>query len=455
MTDPKIECPHCHKSIRLTETLAAPFIEEMRSKLEKDWETKEEDLAERRKALSDQEKAAARSLKEVEKDRAALAKQKEQIDDTVAELVAERMAALEREAIKKANKKFEEKIAKRDEENEELRETLKEQDQKLAEAQKEKKEALRLKREYDQKNRDLDLIAEEKATALLVPAIEKAVKDAEAANRMPLLERDKKITDLTDQLADMQRRLEQGSQQLQGEVQELDLERSLRSAFSRDTVEGIASGKFGADISHRVLGPTGHVCGSILWESKRTKEWKPEWLAKVRQDQRDAKADIAVIVTQTMPAGVDTFTQIEGVWVTCLPLAVPVAMILRAGIMETADARSASEGQQTKTALLYKYLTGPEFKQRIEAILEGYVALKDELEREKRATLLRWKTREKRLELVIGATTGMYGDLRAIAGKTLPKLEAMEVKLLGDGTDAEQAEDVDADPLGAGNDRPK
>jgi hypothetical protein len=134
-----------------------------------------------------------------------------------------------------------------------------------------------------------------------------------------------------------------------------------------------------------------------------------------------------------MPDGVDHFEQVDGVWVSTLALAVPLAMALRAGLVDTSTARCASEGQQTKMAILYQYLTGPQFKQRVQAIFEGFKALKDDLESEKRATQRRWAMKEKQLEIVMLATTGMYGDLQGIAGKTLPEIEGLEVPLLEQG----------------------
>ena len=154
---------------------------------------------------------------------------------------------------------------------------------------------------------------EKKALELVGPQIEKAKKDADEAARLNLAQKDKTISDLEAKLQEAIRKAQQGSQQQQGEVQELDLERRLREAFPRDTIEPVPKGQLGADALHRVLGQHGEVCGTILWESKRTKNWSGNWTDKLKQDQRAARADIAVIVTQAMPQGIDTFGQVDGV----------------------------------------------------------------------------------------------------------------------------------------------
>ena len=143
-------------------------------------------------------------------------------------------------------------------------------------------------------------------------------------------------------------------------------------------------GEFGGDVLQRVIGPLDQPCGTILWESKQTKNWSDGWLAKLRDDQRKAKADIALIVSSALPKGVHTFDQIDGVWVTDARCAVPVAIALRQSLIELAAARQARDGQQTKMELVYEYLTGPRFRQRVEAIVEKFSEMQSDLERERR-----------------------------------------------------------------------
>ena len=168
-----------------------------------------------------------------------------------------------------------------------------------------------------------------------------------------------------------------------------------------------------------------------MWESKRTKNWSDTWLAKLREDQRTAKAEIAVIVSQILPKGVETFEIVEGVWVTHPRAALPVAFILRQSLLELALARQTSEGQQTKTEMVYQYLTGPRFRQRVEAIVEAFSTMQDDLDKERKVIMKQWAKPEEQIERVMGATVGMYGDLQGIAGKSLQEIEGLELKSIG------------------------
>jgi hypothetical protein len=174
------------------------------------------------------------------------------------------------------------------------------------------------------------------------------------------------------QIEQLRRKAEQGSQQLQGEVFELELESLLRAKFPQDIIDPVAKGDFGGDALQGIVGPLGQRCGSILWELKRTKNWSDAWLPKLRDDQREAKADIALIVSNALPKGTQTFDLIEGVWVSETRCAIPLAIALRQSLIEISAARQAGEGQQTKMELVYQYLTGPGFRHRVEAIVEKF-----------------------------------------------------------------------------------
>jgi hypothetical protein len=181
-----------------------------------------------------------------------------------------------------------------------------------------------------------------------------------------------------------------------------------------------------------VMGPLNQPCGTILWEAKRTKNWSDTWLGKLREDQRKAKADIALIVSNCLPKAVHTFDQVDGIWVTESRCAIPVAIALRQSLIELSAARQAREGQQTKMEMVYQYLTGPRFKQRIEAIVEKFSDMQDDLEKERRATIKQWSKREAQIRGVIEATAGMYGDLQGIAGKALDEIEGFGLPLIED-----------------------
>lgn len=226
---------------------------------------------------------------------------------------------------------------------------------------------------------------------------------------------------------------EQGSQQLHGEVHELELETLLRSKFPRDTIDPVPKGEHGGDVLHRILGPLGQSCGTILWESKRTKNWSDGWLIKLREDQRAAKAEIAVIISQALPKDVETFDLIDHVWVANPRVVIPLATTLCQSLVELAMARQATEGQQTKAEMVYGYLTGPRFRQRVQAIFEAFSSMQEDLDQEKKAITKQWAKREAQIFRVMQGTVGMYGDLQGIAGKSIQEIEGLSLSALTDG----------------------
>ena len=192
------------------------------------------------------------------------------------------------------------------------------------------------------------------------------------------------------QIEELRRKAEQGSQQLQGEVQELQLEAMLRAKFSRDVIEPVPKGEFGGDVVQRVYGPLDQLCGTILRESKRTKNWSDGCIAKLREDQRRAKADMALIVSNALPKGVHSFDHVDGIWVKEPRCAIPVSIALRQSPIDIATARQAGQGRQTKMELVYQYLTGPRFRQRLEAIVEKFSEMQSDLDKERKAMIRLW-----------------------------------------------------------------
>jgi hypothetical protein len=211
----------------------------------------------------------------------------------------------------------------------------------------------------------------------------------------------------------------------------------LRGKFPFDIIEPVPKGEFGGDVIQRVMGAGDQAVGTILWESKRTKNWSDTWLPKLREDQRAAKAEVAVIVSQALPKGVETFEAIDGVWVANPRTALPVAVILRQSLIEIAQARQTSAGQQTKTEMIYQYLTGPRFRHRIEAIVEAFSTMQNDLDRERKAIMKQWAKREEQILRVMQATVGMYGDLQGIAGKTLQEIDGLSLAALEDQRNSE------------------
>jgi hypothetical protein len=204
----------------------------------------------------------------------------------------------------------------------------------------------------------------------------------------------------------------------------------LRTRFPYDCIEPVGKGEFGGDVVQRVVTPVGQVCGALLWETKRTKNFTDGWLAKLRADQRAAGAELAVLVSTALPKGVETFAYVDGVWVTEFRFPGPLAVALRQSLIEIATARQAHEGQETKMELVYQYLTGPKFRHRVEAIVEKFSEMQADLEKERKAMTRLWAKREAQIHGVIESTVGMYGDLQGIAGKALQEIEGLGVELL-------------------------
>lgn len=418
MSEPTIICPSCRTEIKLTESLAAPLLESTRRDYEKRMALKDADVAKREAELRDREESIKRA--------------QERLDEQVAEKVRLERGRISAEVAAKAKLAFQNDLEQKTKELADLNELMKDREAKLAEAQRAQAEVLRKQRELDDARRELELTVEQRIQEGLAATREQARKEAEESLKLKVLEKEQTIAAMQKQIEELKRKSEQGSQQLQGEVQELELEALLRAKFPRDTIEPVPKGEHGGDALQHVAGVNGQPCGTIIWESKRTKSWSDGWLAKLREDQRAAKAEVAVIVSQSLPKEVETFGIVDGVWVTHTKTVLPLAVTLRHTLIQVASARHASEGQQTKTALIYQYLTGPRFRQRVEAIVEAFSTMQEDLDKEKKAIIKQWAKREEQIDRVMQATAGMYGDLQGIAGKTIQEIEGLTFPLLDD-----------------------
>ena len=416
MTEPVIVCPNCKTEIKLTESLAAPLIESTRKQFEQKLSEKDAEIARREQSLRDKEKQVADAKRTLD----------QQVADQVAEQLASERARVIAEESRKAKLASAAELESKGRELVELQEVLKERDGKLAEAQKAQADLIKKQRELDDAKRELELTVEKRVQEGLTEVRSQAKREAEEGLRLTVAEKEQTIASMQKKIEELKQKAEQGSQQMQGEVQELELEGLLRAKFPFDTIEPVPKGEFGGDAIQRVMSQGGQPCGTILWESKRTKNWSDGWLVKLREDQRTAKAEVSVLVSQALPKGVETFDVIDTVWVTHPRAALPVATILRHTLLQISNARQVSEGQQSKTEMVYQYLTGPRFRLRVEAIVEAFSSLKDDLDKERRAIMKQWAKREQQIERVMGATVGLYGDLQGIAGRSLQEIEGLD-----------------------------
>ena len=414
--EPVITCPRCQAEIKLTESLAAPLL---RSK-EQEFKRLETELREQESALK---------------------KQRDLIEQDVASRLSAERKKVADEEQRRARLALGGELEQKQRELTHLGEVLKARDAKLAEAQQAQALFVRKQRELEEREREIELTIEKRVSANVGQIQQKARQEAEDQLKLKVAEKDLLIQGMQKQLEELRRRSEQGSQQLQGDAMESELCHTLTERFAHDNISRVQKGEFGGDVLHQVLSSSGLICGTILWESKRTKNWSDGWLAKLRQDQRTAKADIAVIASHALPQGVVHFDLIEGVYIVSPQCVVPVATMLRKGLLELAFARQSSEGRETKAGLIYQYLIGPRFRQRVQAIVESFTAMQDDLSAEKKALQKQWAKREIQLERLMNATVGMYGDLQGIAGRSLEEIEGLgqgvlELEAPSEGTSA-------------------
>lgn len=424
MDDPTIICPECKAEIKLTDSLAAPLIADARRDLTREFDAKTATLTAREAAIQSEE----------ERVKAATASLEEQV---AARLNAER-ATLAAAARLAAQQEAADVLREKEESLRSATERLAEQDAKLVEAQKAQTNYLQKARELEDAKREIDLTVEKRVQVSLTDVRDKAKLEAEQSLGLKVREKDLLISGMQQQIEDLKRKAEQGSQQVQGEVQELELESILRQKFPHDSIEPVPKGEFGGDLLQKVFTNVGQSCGTILWEAKRTKNWSDGWLTKLRDDQRAARADVALIISHALPKGTQSFDLVDGVWVAEPRCAIPVAIAIRQTLIQVAGTRVAGEGQQTKTEMVYNYLIGPRFRHRVEAIVERFSEMQTDLDRERKAMTRLWAKREAQISGVIEATAGMYGDLQGIAGRSLAEIEGLEMPLLDERLDDER-----------------
>lgn len=400
----RVTCPKCEHEFSLEQGFARHALEGIEAAsadaLSALRET-ERQAAERRAQQREKQQQEAQRLAVEEARRLALQQARQQ---------AEQSEAAQRQQLESLQQQF----AATQQQNAALRAEqlqLRDERQKL----KDEKEALQLevRRQVDAQvaQREAQVRAQEQERS----ALDKA-------------ELQKTIADMKEQMADMQRKAEQGSQQLQGEVLELALEEGLRRSFPLDVIEEVKKGQRGGDVVHRVQARSGAAAGVLLWETKRAAAWNAQWLAKLKDDMRACGADAGVLVTmpgavpKEWPAGLQ-FGLVDDVWVVTWSVAVQLAEVLRAGLLDVHKQRVASAGKGEKMEAVYDYVTSPQFAQKLKAVLESFQRMREELEAEKNQTLQRWARREKQLEAGKAALLGVGGEIQGLAQQDLPQLE--------------------------------
>jgi hypothetical protein len=415
-----IQCPQCKNSIALTESLAAPFIEKAQRDFDVALRARDTELEARQALLS-------KELDAVASDRRLL---EQRISARVIERLESERKAIEEEAAANARLSFSTELSERDRRVTALESALRTTGDKLAASQNSELELEKQRRGLEAQIAEQDLVVERRVHDAMAPLRLELAKQADERSQLSVRERDMIIEQLRTQIDDLKQRVDQGSQQLQGEVQEILLEELLSTHFRFDRIEPIAKGESGADVIQNVVGSTGEPAGSILWESKRTKHWNDQWLVKMRADQRRIGADVAVLVTRALPKGITTFDFIDGVWVVSRSLVPPVATMLRHAILRVASAHATAEGQQTKAELLYRYLTGKAFAGRLTALAEAFEGIRADLDAERKLLMRQWARREQHIRSVENTLMGFVGDVEGIAGQDLKALDALSLRAL-------------------------
>ncbi|MBR0707023.1 DUF2130 domain-containing protein [Bradyrhizobium liaoningense] len=410
--EPHIVCPKCSHQIALTESIAAPLLEAQRR-----------GFHEKLVAL---EAEFARKADQLRQQQDELAKERESIDEQInRRLEVERKQVVAAEA-KKAREQVAEDLNAMKQRLAESEQLLEARNAKLAEAQQAQAGALRKQRELDEKARELEVTIEKRVQASQADLVAKARQDVTDELKSQVSQKDAQIDSLGRTVEELKRKLEQGSQQTQGEAFELELEGLLRGRFPLDLIEPVAKGETGGDIVHTINGQIGSPAGIILWELKNTKNWSDGWLPKLRDNKRAANADVALIISTALPKGVETFDLIDGVYVAHPRCAIPVALTLRHGLLEVTNARTSQAGQQSKAEQVYQYLTGPRFKQRIEAVVERFKDMREDIDKERKFMMKNWAKREAQVSAMIESTVGMVGDLQGIMGQAMPEIAAID-----------------------------
>ena len=367
-----IICPHCKKTFEISEALDTEYKEKLVADLEK---KHQEELEKERKTL--EEKTAERIRKELD----IKLKEKD----------------IEKEQAEKQSKDLQEQLLMYIKTNNELKE-------------KDKVRELELQKKLDEEKEKIQV---------------KAVEEAEKESRLKMLEKDKQLQDTLKELEDAKRKLTQGSQQAQGEVFELEFESLLGHQYPNDKISPVGKGVKGGDIIQEVWDRNGNYSGKILWELKNTKTWSEPWVDKLKGDKRAINADEAILISEVMPVDLKKAGYRNGIWVTERQFVVPIADMMRAKLIQLAGAKRAAQGKDTKMEILYNYLSGTEFKNRVEAIIEAFSSMQTEIEKEKRYFSNKWARDEKNIRQVIDSTYGMHGDLKGIIGSVLPQIQGL------------------------------
>lgn len=406
----KISCPECGEEINVNDILYHQVEEKLENKYNKD-------------IAKEQEKYNSLSSK-LKKDRETLESEKQQQSEQVNQQVK---SELKKQEISLKEKYKAEAEEEQSEAINSLQNELKEKSGKIKELNKASAEIEKLKREKEELSDSIKAESARELNQKLSEEKERIQKEEKDKNELKNRGLEKKLEDQKKLTEEMQRKHEQGSMQIQGEVQELSIEEWLSNQFPLDVIAEIKKGERGADCVQTVNTRTNQNCGIIYYESKRTKAFQQGWIEKFKTDIVEKKANIGVLVTETMPTDMDRLGLKDDIWICSFEEFKGLCMVLRESIVNISTAITSHDNKGDKMGMLYDFLTSNEFKLQIEAIVEGFSTMQTDLQTEKRAMNKIWKKREKQIEKVINNTSGMYGSIKGIAGNAIQEIKLLEL----------------------------
>ena len=409
-TQTKVTCPNCKTDINVNEILYKTLQEDVQQKFQSQ-------VDEHRKKYKD----AMHQIKEKE---VLVQAQKDRFEATLQKRLTEKLSA-ERVTLESVIKsKIEEE---KSEQISLMEKELEEKSMQLIEHNRTKAALEQLKREKDELAAKIKFETQQELNTVLSQERQKIHKQAEDQNELKLKEKETQLNELKQKLDEARRKAAQGSQQSQGEVQELAIEEWLSTHFPFDTIGEIKKGMKGADCIQTVNTREIQNCGTIYYESKRTKDFQKSWIEKFKADIRVRGADVGVLVTETLPKELERMKMIDGIWICTYDEFKALSYVLREHLVQLSQFVQSQENKSDKMSILYGYLTSTEFRMQIEAIVEGFTQMQSDLDSEKRALARIWKQREKQIQKVLDNTTGMYGSIRGIAGSAVGDIRALEL----------------------------
>lgn len=309
-----------------------------------------------------------------------------------------------------------------------LKASLEQTTKKLKDAENAELEIRKQKNILDEERRAFEINKQRAIDAEREVIRKKTTEEFVEQQRLKDKEKEQYIDALKKSLEDAQRKATQGSQQMQGEVQEIDMEKTLRLAFPQDLIEPIGKGVLGADIRQTVKSPRGMSCGTILWESKRTKAWSDGWIDKLKQDQLNDKAYLSAIASESLPdEAKNGMGNKYGVWICKPSLVIVLSSLLRKSILDVAKEKVVSQNKQSRAEELYGFITGHDFTHQVESMIEVYTQMKEQITKERVAYEKSWKLREMQVERLLSGVSGMYGSMQGIAGNAMKELKGAEL----------------------------